>query len=180
MWKKVVIICLSVNAALFGRELLPPFPAQLSIEPELPETFVMGPNPDLYSGVIWGEKKAIEQLQATHKIQDIFFFVRLSGDMIQQDPTSFIDEDLLPQRFTQMGYTDIEIHKSFLGQHPMLNATYTDHEGRKGYRAWIGLNACIGGWALSVSFQYPESQIAPTPEQLAIWTTFLQLDNFKP
>jgi len=173
MWKKLFLVFLSVNTLVFGRELLPPFPDTLCIEPNIPDTFEMGPNPDLYAGVIWGEKEAIHELLDSHKIENIFFFVRLSGDIIQQDPTSFGDEFTLPERFSMMGCTDVEIRKTFWKKHPVLIANYLDHEGRAGYRAWIGLNSCLGGWVLSVSFQYPESQTAPTDEQLAIWTTFL-------
>ena len=173
MWKIVFLACLSVNTVAGCKELLPPFPESLSVEPHLPDSYVMGPNPDLYSGVIWGEEAAIDDLLQTHHINDVFFFVRLSGDVIQQDPTAFCDEFTLPERFTMMGCTDIEIRKTFWKKHPVLITTFRDDQGRAGYRAWIGLSSCIGGWVLSVSFQYPEDQVAPTDEQLAIWSTFL-------
>ncbi len=173
MWKKWFLVCLSVNSVILGRELLPPFPDQLSIEPRVPDTFVMGPNPDLYGGVIWGEKEAIEKLQATWKIDAVFFFVTLSADIIQQDQMTFRDEEILPDRFDSMGCTDVQIRKIFWEKHPVLAATYREPDGRTGYRAWIGLNSCIGGWVLSVSFQYPESQTTPTSNQLAIWNDFL-------
>lgn len=173
MWKKGFLLWLSVNTLLFGRELLPPFPDRLSVEPHIPDSFVVGPDPDLYSGIIWGKKEAIERLQTNHKIDDVFFFVRLSGDIIQQDPTSFQNEEALYDRFSLMGCTDVDIYKTYWEKHPVLIASYVDSDGRAGYRAWIGLNSCVGGWVLSVSFQYPENQIAPTPEQLAIWNDFL-------
>ncbi|MCC5831593.1 MAG: hypothetical protein JJU12_00925 [Chlamydiales bacterium] len=174
MWKKAFLLCLSINTLLFGRELLPPFPDRLSVEPRIPESFVMGPDPDLYSGVVWGEKEAIKRLCMTHKIDDVFFFVRLSGDIIQQDQTTFQNEESLYDRFRLMGCTKIDIYKKYWEKHPVLVASCIDSDGRAGYRAWIGLNSCVGGWVLSVTFHYPESQTAPTPEQLAIWTNFLE------
>lgn len=173
MWKNLLLICVSINAIISGRELLPPFPDTLQVEPSLPASFIMGPNPDLYSGVIWGEQKAIEDLLHSHHINAVFFFVQLCGDVIQRDPTGFLDEFQLPQRFDLMGCKNVEIRKTFWQKHPVLIAQYRDHEGRNSYRLWIGLNSRIGGWVLSVSFQYPEKQKAPTSDQLAIWNQFL-------
>ncbi|MCH9626531.1 MAG: hypothetical protein S4CHLAM2_01530 [Chlamydiales bacterium] len=174
MWKKVLLVCLSYSYLIQGRELLPPFPDSLSVNPAIPDAFVMGPDPDLYSGIIWGEKEAIDRLIESRKVDSIFFFVRLSGDIIQQGPDCFADEFNLPDRFTSMGCTDVEIQKTYWNQHPVLITHYLDHQKREEFRAWIGLNSRIGGWVLSVSFQYPESQSAPTQEQLTVWKTFLQ------
>ncbi len=178
MWKKPLLIVLSINTLAFGRDLLPPFPDPLTVEPAIPENFVVGPNPDLYSGVIWGEQEALKRLQNSFHIDSVFFFVQLSGDIIQQNPTDFVDEFSLTDRFEQMGYSDIDIRKSFWEKHPVLMTQYTDNEGRSGYRAWIGLNSRIGGWVLSVSFQYPETETMPTSQELAIWKTFLQSPDF--
>ncbi len=139
----------------------------------------MGPNPDLYAGVIWGEERAIERLLETHKVDDIFFFVRLSGDIIQQGPTTFSEEGTLLHRLGLMGCSKVEISKDFWDKHPILIATYLNPAGRAEYRAWIGLNSCVGGWVFSVTFQYPESQQAPNNEQLAIWTNFLNSSSIK-
>lgn len=162
------------------KRLIPSRSVVLPIDPALPDDFQAESESKadhLLDGIYWGTPQALNKFFINHSdITDMIIRVKLSPEVVQEGPETFVGEKSLDKELKFSRQTEVNVRKVLWGRFPVLVVDTRDKNGVVAYNAWVGLNV-PEGWTLRFTLMMPKDTLEVPDRLLSQWNDFL--DNTK-
>lgn len=159
---------------------LPGFSQPPSVEPFLPEDFVLGKqkdDPHFIQGYFWGNEKIIRSyFDDSSSLNGCLIRAQVSSNVTQIGLDRFSSDGKIND-LTAVGFTEIMVRRGKWGIFPFREMHARGPKGRHYYQLWVGLNN-KNGKTIYFQLLYPEYLNEPTQSQKKIWNDFVKKTSF--